>query len=107
MQSAASGTDDDLVKQLKQMGAPDQVIDDMKASAPVCGVEADNWEYLLLFLRCQTQWNRDFGTLYGLNYPGVEVVMNAAMVPLEDRDATLAAIADFELGALEEIAKID
>lgn len=44
-------------------------------------IEEDNWKPMLLFLACQTQWQRDFvgmdGTLVwkGFDYPGVEVVI--------------------------------
>lgn len=44
-------------------------------------VEPENWDALLVFLGCQTQWQREFagmdGTLIwkGLNYQGVAVVI--------------------------------
>ena len=44
-------------------------------------VEEENWQSLIVFLSCQTQWNRDFAGMdatlvwKGLNYPSVETVI--------------------------------
>ncbi len=69
-------------------------------------VHEENWLYLLTFQRMQTQWVKDMGTPIGLNYPSLEVIMNGLRIPRKDRDEYLAAIQDFELGALQEIAKV-
>lgn len=46
-------------------------------------VEPENWEAVVLFMRCQTQWTvGGMGQRVGLNYPGVECVARLSAVEL-------------------------
>jgi len=72
-------------------------------------VEPENWETLLVFLACQTQWQREFAGMdgtqiwKGLNYPGVEVVMR--MHQVSDSPSVFRDLQIMESSALSELNK--
>lgn len=48
---------------------------------PVFEVDPENWDAVVLFMRCQTQWTiGGTGQRTGLNYSGVEVVARFSRV---------------------------
>lgn len=70
---------------MAQAGAPQEVIDaTLKRERDKDGVfevEPENWDALMVFLGCQTQWRREFAGMsgelifQGLDYTGVTVVI--------------------------------
>lgn len=97
---------DDMAESLDQFNAPQWYRDLLVDPDRDFLVQANNWDYLLTFQRMQTQWVKDMGTPVGLNYQSLEVLLNVQRIPRKERDEYLAAIQDFELGALQEIAKV-
>jgi hypothetical protein len=74
-----------LREELIAWGADEQTIASAMAAAsdPDFEVEPENWPALVLFMRCQTQWNvGGMGHRIGLNYAGVEVVARIGEQPL-------------------------
>ncbi|MBF0415595.1 MAG: DUF1799 domain-containing protein [Magnetococcales bacterium] len=72
--------DDPLQEDLKQWGAPDDVVVSLCSSVVQHDyvVWPENQEALTMFLRLQTAWHRDpSGYWCGLDYPSVQVVMTA------------------------------
>jgi hypothetical protein len=69
------------------------------------GVMRENWDALMLFLACGTQWRHAglAGEPVGLDYAGVAVVASAHGLAL-DR-ALLRKLGDIEAGALDGYAE--
>ncbi|MGI9192076.1 MAG: DUF1799 domain-containing protein [Chitinophagaceae bacterium] len=80
------GGNEGLAKALEAFGAPEDIqsallAKDSEDDAGPCEVEPENWDSVLVFLACQTQWRRDFAGMdatliwQGLDYNGVAVVI--------------------------------
>ena len=74
-------------------------------------VEPDNWDTLMVFLSCQTQWHKEFagmdGTLiwHGLNYPGISVVIRMQGYRGQDAKDIFAGLQMMEAAALPLLNK--
>jgi hypothetical protein len=74
--------DDDLDGALRAFGLPPDALDALPPDADDdCEVWPENWDALLVFLACQTQWVREIPAMAskilwsGLSYHGVAVVI--------------------------------
>ena len=94
---------------MKAMGMSDQ---DIERIMPVKQEEEDhfdvwpeNWDTVLLFLRCQTQWRvAGMGGMIGLDYGVVEWLFKVYKV--EDERQQLEDLQIMEAAALEKLAKV-
>lgn len=61
---------DEAINDLKALGAPDEVIQDLLDRQATTDFEVfeDNWPVVEMFLRLQTQWRVSMAGLYGLDY---------------------------------------
>ena len=68
----------------------------------MCIRDRDNWEYLEMFLRCQTQWRVGMSGIIGLDYTSV-----IEMIKLYNKDsiAMLENIQIIEAAALQALNK--
>jgi hypothetical protein len=90
------------------MGAPPEVIEKAQRNAEleeeIFEVWDENWNSVLFFLACATQWVvGGMGGYIGMNYPGVESVMRIKRSP--DREALFADLQVMEFAALEVLNK--
>jgi hypothetical protein len=66
----------------------------------------ENWPALQLFLSCATQWRYSpAGSLLGIDYQALAVVMDMQQVPGTDRPARLSQVQWIERGVLEALRK--
>lgn len=69
-----------------------------------CAIHEDNWESVMFFLECGTQWRVAAGlgglVWLGLDYAGVAALMHMRRVPPARRGALLADLQIMELAAL-------
>lgn len=85
MTRARGDDNDDFADDLRSWGVePEEAAKLLKdTSDPVFEVDPENWDALVLFMRCQTQWTvGGMGQRVGLNYPGVECVARLSAVEL-------------------------
>lgn len=91
------------------MGAPPEVIEAARRKAEpeeeVCWVYEENWNSVLFFFACATQWVVSMSGRTGLNYPGVESVMRMHGTKRKDRKALFADVQVMEFAALEVLNK--
>lgn len=85
MTRARGDDNDDFAEDLRAWGVDSEeakkLLED--TSDPVFEVDQENWDALVLFMRCQTQWTvGGMGQRVGLNYPGVECVARLSAVEL-------------------------
>lgn len=61
---------EEAISDLKAFGAPQDVIDEMIAAQKDEDFEVwpENWPFIEMFLRMQTQWRVSFGGLVGFDY---------------------------------------
>lgn len=88
------------------MGAPPEVVEEARRKVEpkeeVCWVYEENWNSVLFFFACATQWLvAGMGGYTGLNYPGVEAVMNIKGIRQKARFALFDDIQTMEFAALE------
>ena len=91
------------------MGAPPEVIEEAQRNAEpeeeICWVWEENWNSVLFFFACSTQWIVGMGGRAGLNYPGVESAMRINGIKQKDRKALFADLQTMEFAALEVLNK--
>lgn len=101
---------DETITQLKDLGAPDDVIEAAQAKVTTpddaCHVWEENWRSLEFFLGIEHQWvivSGMAGVHYvGLNYPAIESVMRTlSPVPKKQRPALFNDLRVMERAALE------
>jgi hypothetical protein len=93
---------------MRAMGAPPEVIEEAQRRAQpaeeICDVWEENWNSVLFFFACATQWNvGGMGGYLGLNYPGVEALMR--MQGMKNRKALFGDLQVMEFAALEVLNK--
>lgn len=102
-----------MIEQLKQAGAPDEVIQAAQkriaTSDEHCEVWEDNWLSLEVFLFLSTQWNVVQGgvapLLQGIRYEIVPLALRRFKVPFSDRDRMWDDIRLMERAAKEVMNK--
>ena len=53
---------------------------------PDFGVDKDNWQTVMTFCQCATQWHYGaMGGVTGMDYPGVKVVMALTLKPAQHK----------------------
>lgn len=96
-------------------GATDDQIDEVLTQTEDADtdfeVERENWNTLMVFLSCQTQWHKEFagmdGTLiwHGFNYSGVSVVIRMQGYRGQDAKDIFAGLQTMEAAALPLLNK--
>lgn len=85
------------------MGAPAEVIAAARELKQLdekpFEVWPENWETVIMFSRLSTQWNINYSTVIGLNYPAVFEMMRFYKV--EDQEEVFEGIRIMELAALK------
>lgn len=102
----SGGGDDTVAEDLKVMGAPQEIIDEYNQAdhenMDTFLVWPGNWEAVMLFLSCNTQWRfSPSDRLYGMDYTSVESVMRIRRIKPADRSAMLDDLRVMESAALE------
>ncbi len=102
---------EELAGELLEAGVPENVRTQMlehvggKEEREACFVWAENWEPLLLFLQCRSQWMiSPMGTPLGLNYASVVAVLS--LHPKKKRRDLFEDIQTIEQGALTKMAEM-
>lgn len=96
---AKGGADDGLALQddAELLGIE---LPDAEPLDPLFSVEPDNWQAVMLFCDCVTQWKRGaMGKFLGLDYPGVNVVIGY-QIKRKQHAETFASIQLMERAAL-------
>lgn len=81
---------DEVAADIEAFGLPAEALQHIEASTPESDFEVlpENWPVVDLFMRVQTQWKfSGFGTMTGLDYNGVDVVMRRAGI--QDPDGSI------------------
>ena len=66
----------------------------------------ENWDIVMMFLRCQTQWNTSFGGVVGLKYE--ELLLDGGLFDLyhvDNRQEMLEGLQLMEAVAMKEFNK--
>jgi hypothetical protein len=100
-----AGNDDELERDLAAFGLRLEGEDEERSAAPEFGVWAENWDAVLLFAACDTQWRVAAGLggaqVLGLDYRGVEVVMRYTAIKRADRAPLFRQLQVMERAAIE------
>jgi hypothetical protein len=85
-------SNEEAISDLKAFGAPQEVIDEMYAAQKNDDFEvwSENWPFIEMFLRLQTQWRTSFGGLVGLDYSAARWLFE--LYSVEDRKEMLEAL---------------
>ena len=77
-----------------------------QAEAPEAfGILPENWDAAMAFIKCATQWHRDAqGTLAGLRYPALELVIKH--YPCTDPDDVFQRVQIIEGAAVERARRM-
>lgn len=80
------------ISDLKAFNAPQEVIDELLQAQKNEDFEVwpENWPFIDMFLRLQTQWRTSFGGLVGLDYNAVQWLFD--LYSVEDRREMLEAL---------------
>lgn len=93
----------EAIEDLKALNAPEDVIAQLEQaqSAEDFEVWDDNWPFVEMFLRLQTQWRVSFGGLLGIDYVAAKWLFDVYSV--EDHKETLDALMIMERAALSAL----
>jgi hypothetical protein len=82
----------EAIADLKVFGAPQEVIDELLQAQKTEDFEVwpENWPFVEMFLRLQTQWRTSFGGLVGLDYSAAQWLFD--LYSVEDRREMLEAL---------------
>ena len=70
-----------LQDDLAAWGLPPDAFEGLETEEAHCEIWEENWDTLMVFLACQTQWKKEIPAMsgqilwHGLEYPAVEVVL--------------------------------
>jgi len=116
--SRSGGGEDEVVEDLRAMGAPDEVIEqylrEQRSEDSAFAIFPENWEAFELFNRMGTQWRTALATcgegfisrLTGLDYTALEALMR--MRPRRDKEGRIIDRAgNFERVRIMEIAALE
>lgn len=86
----------EAIEDLKALNAPDEVIQELEDATARDAFEvwADNWSYVQMFLRLQTQWRVGANGLVGLDYTAAKWLFEVYQI--EDQRDMLEALAVIE-----------
>lgn len=93
----------EAIEDLRALNAPEDVIAQLEEaqSAEDFEVWEENWPFVEMFLRLQTQWRVSFGGLLGIDYVAAKWLFDVYSV--EDHKETLDALMIMERAALSAL----
>lgn len=93
----------EAIADLKAFGAPDDVIAELEQAQKNEDFEVwpENWPFLEMFLRMQTQWRTSFSGLIGLDYNAAQWLFDVYSV--NDHKEMLDALMVMERSALRAL----
>lgn len=68
-------------------------------------VYAENWQALMIFLDCETQWNHSPAGVTGLNYPALESVLRLQGIPKKKHPQLFQKVQLIERGAIQAMSE--